>query len=327
MSTPTDTVFEDLHGNPVPEEVHVDTPSNEPLLVEGLGDEIPEEVVVDVDGDKSGGKDDKFLTDDEDDDGPVRARSYSQNVRDRIAREQRVTQRERNARLAAEQAAATLYEGMRALHTEHKKLAVATIDRDVEFTRRELAQAVEEGDSDKQAKANERMASLMADRKAAEMAEFNIPQPQSAQVENDALSDWKLDKGWYDRPTNHKQLTAKQTYMLIDQEMASEGFKAPTSSPEWFKELDRRFALQRPDLYREISGKEPPVERQQQRQPAPRRTQVMGVRRDAGGARSSRVVLTKDDLANMTRFKLDPRNPDHLRQYAAEKRALASKEN
>lgn len=325
MPNPDDTIFEDLRGNQEPEKVLVETPDDGFSLAEDDRDQIPDEVIVDTsasDGDPTKVQGSHDGDDDGFDDDPIRGESYSQRVRDRIARERRVTAREREARMQVEGTAKALYEGMKRLHEEHKKVVLRSIDRDIDDAKRSLTAAAEAGESEKQTEASQRLSTLMADRKAAELAEFDLPEPQSPLV-NEALADWRSENSWYDRPTTPRQLVAKQTYMLIDREMAEEGFAASPSSPEWFKELDARFAKQRPDLFKELKGGREP--RREVREPAPRRSPVMGVRREVV-ARGNKVVLTREDLANMVTFKLDPKNPEHLRRYAAEKRSLASKE-
>lgn len=119
---------------------------------------------------------------------------------------------------------------------------------------------------------------------------------------------WKTNRKWYGRPGYEAETIYAHT---IDEKLVRSG-KNP-NSPEYFAALDREIAKKFPALYKV--------------RPKPGSQTVAGV--PAGGASSAgskapakgKVKLNRRDLEVMRNFGLDPNNPAHLKEYAAQKRA------
>ena len=108
----------------------------------------------------------------------------------------------------------------------------------------------------------------------------------------------------------------------IDQEIANEGFDQNTD--DYFDELDRRLELIFPDLYKDPDEQDPPDPPDEPR-PRPAKKVEPSVRSSSPtppneGNGGTKVKLGPADYANMRKFKLDPKNPEHLKAYAAERR-------
>jgi hypothetical protein len=135
---------------------------------------------------------------------------------------------------------------------------------------------------------------------------------------NPLTDQWKARNRWFGDPAYAAESVAAT---VIDKEVAKDGYKPNT--PQFFAELDRRLRKKMPQiaqLSRSQPGAQPGVQQQRRAQPP-----VSAVR----GARHTTVVrgkvtLTPGDIRNMHTFKLDPKNPEHVKEYARQKAGIES---
>ena len=116
--------------------------------------------------------------------------------------------------------------------------------------------------------------------------------------------------------------TEREAMGVIDKGLGAEGYDI--NSSQYFEELDRRLRIK----FTNLPGRGKSVEKDQKSK-TKKRSSVAGVDRGGvpkGRSRSGRVTLDAEDRANMQRFSLDPSNPDHVKAYAAEKRAIGQQE-
>ena len=136
------------------------------------------------------------------------------------------------------------------------------------------------------------------------------PAPRAAVV-NPIAAKWIRDNdSWF----NNAKFEAHREFVLrLDKQVAAEGYDQGSS--EYYKELDRRVDSAFPTLRRKTpmaTSKSGPV---------------ASVSSSTSATRSSKVVLTQSDLANMRRYNLDPDNKVHLTEYAKQLRDANAKEN
>lgn len=115
-------------------------------------------------------------------------------------------------------------------------------------------------------------------------------------------------KGWMDRNRWFKHPNFQretQAAVAIDRLLASKGYDPNT--PEYFAEMDKR-------IHAEFSHLAPA---------APKVAAAPVVQQTTTGlaqpVNRGKVRLTRDDLANMERFGMDPKDPKALREYAMNK--------
>lgn len=287
--------------------------------------DIPDD---DGDGGEDGGEDagedadDDGAGEDAGDDEPDDLRGVSRKVRDRIMRERRI--RDRDVTVVQEQLVA---ERTRRIEAEKAAAASAAtvLDGQIAKTESELEKAIEEGDSKSQAKLHSQIAELRVKRNQVDEISRRIEAEATKPVApassgNRELDRWKARNPWFSDPS---KMSARGFAIVVDQELASQGLD-PTS-PDYFREMDKRIAKAFPELYR---GRTP-----RQDQPANRRR---GNDRGAvqppssaaaSGAPSGRVVLTREDIRTMRRFGLDPNKKEDKVTFAREKLAIDRRSN
>ncbi len=196
----------------------------------------------------------------------------------------------------------------------------------------ELKQAKEDGDTDKEVELQSKMVDTQVDIRGAEnrkaRAEAAGPPPAAGDKSADwyaslpaKTQEWMKRVGFADWSED-----AVGNAQGIDAVLAREGFDL--NSDDYFTELDRRLSVRYPELYPDPDGEPDP-------DPPPR-----PVVEDApvrGGANppagqapkkgaTTKVTLGRADYANMRKFKLDPKNPAHVKAYATTKRQREAQE-
>jgi len=129
-------------------------------------------------------------------------------------------------------------------------------------------------------------------------------QPKPAPQINAVAQKWLAkNQTWFNNP---KFAAHKQFALAVDAQLTAEGYDQ--MSEDYFAELDRRVDDAFPTLRKKPAATKPA-------------TPVAGVAPAAVGAKKNTVRLTSADLAQMARFGLDPKNKEHLREFARQKRA------
>jgi hypothetical protein len=296
---------------------------------------------TDDDAISAGGEDDEPAAGEEDAEGDDElddeARSYGKNVQARIRREIRLRKR------AAE-------EGQRAVITErqqrldtHRELLqtrkhlaetlLVNVDGDIDKAKAELKRAKDDGNTDEEVAAQEKLSQLHARKAQLEDAKKSL-EATEAQFEQEAkrqtaaasasqeltpaTRSWVERNKWMKNP----KLKSEAYHVLhLDSQLTASG-KVEPGTPAYFKELDRLIARELPALKTKIQA----TMRQQPagKNNAARAGAAPGGRSAPGQSRSAsgptKVVITNEDKQKMLRFKMDPTNKEHLLEFARNKR-------
>lgn len=230
---------------------------------------------------------------------------FSKKTRERIMRERRALHREREGRLAAEKRAADS-------DKELTELRAKFGDSEIQALTQQLKEARANADTEREAEIMAKISEAGAKRGQRKEA------PESTIVDdgppNEALKSWIDANPWW-HSTDPQYAERRAKILRINAELYNNG--EDEYSPDYYTEIDKRMA----------DGGE--VTRQPERQPAPRPQRGAagggegGAARSNGGGNGRSVTITREDKEQMRRFKLDPANPAHLKQWAKQKRALA----
>lgn len=139
------------------------------------------------------------------------------------------------------------------------------------------------------------------------------PAAQPPQIHPDVSGWLDRNKSWYGQP-GHEAATAKAKE--IDADLFKRGYRV--GDPDYFKELDRRLSKEgvvKPGAAAPTGGSHVA--------PAGAGGSSGGGTPNAGGSRN-RLRLSADEVSNMRRFKLDPRNPQHVQEYLRNARRAAA---
>lgn len=274
---------------------------------------------------------------DEDDDGeggqkqrPGESKSAFQRRVDRLTARAKTAEEDRDnlqARLAEAERERDEARGFGA------NASLENIKAQEETVSRELADAIERGDTAKQIELQKKLGRVSAQLLAMENyqkrtqkgeGEGEKAQPRTedrpaptgrAAFKPEARPWYDRNKEWFDDPSRSVERAA---VAAIDADLTREGYEL--SDSDRYDELDRRMKEKFPTLYRKgDSGRN----RQQGRQ------RVAGVGHestgagrgdpDRGGGRTQ--ALTNEDKRLMRTFKLDPANPEHVKNFRREQRA------
>lgn len=258
---------------------------------------------------------------------------YSEKVRKRIMRERRLTRQAREDAAAARAEAQAAQEAVAKLQADVHGIAREKQAREitakleeskgrVAALREKYRQARIDGDVDAELKIQEELSEADFERRLIEaavrqqqqaaaagdtQAGANAPaprqQPAAAPQIPETTKTWvERNAGWYGKDA---VLTAAA--QAIDKQMYAEGLR-PTSAA-YFAELDRRMVARG---LRKPGGAE--------RRAASPVASASGEPAN-GGRPSNRVQITEADKKLMRSFRLDPNNPQHVKQFAIEKRA------
>jgi hypothetical protein len=250
------------------------------------------------------------------------AKGYSANVQKRIQREQRATRRareeanaERAQRIVAQKEAFKLNKNM-------LEVLGVTVANEIKAKLVALKAAKEAGDSSKEVDIQQELAELntrMGDINKAKPQFEKEPDFEGAAKPNELAATWKERNKFF----GHPKFKAETALVKEIDLRLSKTAGVSSRSPEYFRLLDQAIAADMPDLRTKVKTIFKPVQRQQtqQRVAAVQTRGTTQVRTQAGG--SKRVLLNKQDVANMVTFKLDPKNPEHVKQYAREKMEAA----
>lgn len=330
-----DIVFEDLHGVPDQHSVEVDLDADkdgirrlavddDPDGEDGVDDETDDLAASDDAADDDSGEDDDLAAsgDDEEDDDDRQPRNAFQK---RLDRERRAKLK---ARREAEEANTRAQELARQLEQQSRTISEAErkrIDDDIASVKRQLKDAFENGDTDKQVDLTTQLSELQAKKLVADRQQpSGDTQPDGQQQGGmpELAQKWMKKNGdWFRQPGFERYTRAANR---IDSELYQEGYDV--NSRDYYKELDRRLSTQFPDMF---DDEKPGRRGQGQRD---RRSTVASVdgasnSRASKRALSGRVELGADDFRVMRAFGLDPNDPAHLKEFAASRRERLAAEN
>jgi hypothetical protein len=255
------------------------------------------EVVLDADAEGEEVDEQEESADGEQQDDPDDLQDYGKKVRKRIQREQDLKQKERAARVKAEEENALLRQRLADVEAN---AAASTIATRLEAAQEKLKQARYDADINAETDALAELSAVIDERAKAAARKKQEPasDPQREAKANELIDGWMKDHDWFDKPEFAAQ---KAATLAINAQLSREGFD--DTEPEFYAELTKRVR----DSVKLPSRPKPPrtvLSRSTEgRQPTPR----------------GRVIITAEDKATMRGFNLDPNNKAHLLAFAKEK--------
>lgn len=265
--------------------------------------------------------------DDEDDD-----EGYSVRVRKRIAR-LRAQKGESDRALAVQRAEnAKLREQVNRATTSAIDSSVSSLEKARKDLLEKIAAAKEGGDTKLEVELEDELADV---RERLRSAKYHKSRAAATRGDDDTGADDGGKPRGQGQPAKLRKITRdfldevgfedwkpsdKALLGGIDAELAAEEDLTP-DDPEYYDELRRRMRKRAPHLFDEEDLDEDdddPPPRRKRRTPASAGGRESASRSDLSG---STVRITAQDKRVMRTLKLDPNDKDHLRQFAAEKRA------
>ncbi len=263
-------------------------------------------------------------------------KNLTRSMQKRILREKRLGRRQvEQVKQEAQQAVST--ERQERLNYERdalesKKTAnemlIINLDFLIKDKQGQLKKAKEDGDTDKEVEISSEIADLYSRKREQEgvkqqltqrATEFEERAKQPVQVHQELSP---TTKSWLERNKwmTHAAFKSEAIHTRqLDVELSK---RMDPSDPRYFQELDRLIAREIPLLKPKIQAlsKRPAArtDTKQQGAVAPKGRSAPG-KSGVNRASSSRVTLTREDLEMMAQFKLDPKNPEHQKQWAREK--------
>lgn len=258
--------------------------------------------------------------------------NFSKAMQNRVNRERRVAQRERDR---AEQASAT----NRKLAVENHELQqvlASTMAKNLESQIRDkqglLKKAKEDGATDDEIKLQGELDDLRATKRDVDATVERLgkvkPEDVVRQLDDQSGGNklppetqrWLGRNRWINNQQFGAQaLVAQAIDKSLAKEYAAGRFRHAPGTTSYFTELDRRIHENLPALrsqIRQAYGEPRRGDQAPRTAPASRSTTTTAAARSG----SNKVELTRADLQNMQEFGLDPKNPKHLKEYARNKR-------
>lgn len=247
--------------------------------------------------------------------------AYSVPVRKRIMRERRIAREAREER--GRESAKNLDLERKLLQSTRTtaELTIANIDTQIAAETARLKKAKEDGDTDAEIEAQGKLNDAQSKKREMttvkerlEQAEKELAKPAQGGVSDQARA-WMDRNKWFNGPQFFAESAAVR---VLDAQVAREGLDK--NSEAYFKRLDSLIREKLPGLRTKLQA-------QQQRRPsasgpsAPVSRASVSSRQSAGGPQAGRKVvkLTRADVDNMVNFKMDPKNPEHIKEYARNK--------
>jgi hypothetical protein len=254
---------------------------------------------------------------------------YGKKVRARIERERRATAAERGRAEAAEAELARMRRSVIDEKITNAKAEVGRIETEVTQIETDLEKALEDGKTKEAVRLTSRLTDIKARRERlnAQMEDGPPEAPIAPVVDTNKA---RLVTGW---KAKHVDWYAKEGFERytrsanrIDKELAAEGYDS--REQDYFDELDRRLRKEAPAVFDDKADMEDKEDTTVVGKKGP--ATVAPVRDGSRGGKQSerasmtRVVITREDKAEMRRFNLDPNDPRVLREWAANKRQSTS---
>lgn len=242
----------------------------------------------------------------DDEDEPL---SKSKAVKKRIERERKLWQGRVNDKDLEIQ---SLQAKLAQVERDKSDESLAAIDGNIELTRASLRAAKESGDSDKEIEFTEKLTDLRAEKivraRTQQQSPAQIQAGPERQPRNEAKDEWLSENDWFDQAGRE---TDSAIVRAVDQEIFAAGLDP--NSKEYFDELNKRLAkrgIKAKALAAEEDDDDPA--------PPPRKQVVSDGRPSAPTGNGGKVTITSAQADQMRMFKLDPRNPQHVRRWLSE---------
>ncbi len=270
---------------------------------------------------------------------------FSKKFQRRLDRSERLKREERTRADDAEAENDRLRKQLKKARKTSKESGTDDLERQIKQAETELETAIEGGKSADQV----RLTSQLTDLKAEKIAAKYVPDDdddddpedepgrrrKSRRQNTELTDDWKDEHAdWYGKSGFLRQTRLANQ---LDKEVFDDGYRA--DEPEYFEELNKRLKAKAPELFDEDLGADDDDGDVDQGRRGRKRTGDRNRRSPVASADdsargdgkkkkrdSNKVELGQAEFANMRRFGLDPQNPAHVKEYAANKRQLEREE-
>lgn len=295
-----DDDFEDLHPS-------VDDDEDEDDL-----EEIDEEEDAEQDEEEAEETDDAEEDEDDEDD------KYSKSVKKRIDRERQLRQKEKA------EADAKLRRMERKLELRDAKDDLREFERETEAKlaklRKKKVDALEEGETGAAVDVDDEILDLRAELKDRQRKVKELEDNLETDDSPDASGVPEAGRKWLEKyPEFHTNRQFNTVVLQADKMVAARGFDKNTD--KYYAEIEKIVEVQFPEI---IKKKKVQVTNKgdRRKKSVVGKTQKAGVerrRKKAAVTKKGVIRLTQADQASMKMFGLDPRNPQHAREWAANK--------
>lgn len=290
----------------------------------------------DEDEDLERDEDDEDLADDleavdsDEEDRPTKkGKNKPSKWKRRLERERRLREEEqensRELRERLEKIEKTVTAGA---NTETFNRESAELKQKIKDTNTEIAAAIEDGDSAKQAELNDKLVDLKVELKAKQVT-YERAQEEAKTVAQARSADTivvRKVKQWVRKHPRYQRDIEFQSFVKgVDKAVAQAGYDP--ESDDFYRELDRRIKKRYPEEYKMGKSRDEDIddEGEEEETPKPRRKHPSANMRrgndkpakENGGfnIKNGKVRLTPRQMQNMRAFQMDPSNPDDVREY------------
>jgi len=273
----------------------------------------------DEDEDEDADEADEDEDSDEDEDEDEDDDKYSKNVRKRIERERRLRKQDRadaDARFAKLERENKLIRKEGAFN-----ITKAEAESELKSLRQAKIDAKEEGDTAKEVDIDEKILDVKS---KVRTAETELKQAKDEVDSGTSDTDGTPPAGlkWLKKyPQFHTNQQFKRVVLSADSMVSDRGFDRNTD--EYYEEIEKICAVQFPEIVKPAKkstrkGKRTETANKKRRRSAVGGTSKAGARK-ARKTRSGQIRLTKADQDQMVVFGMDPKNPEHIREWASNK--------
>lgn len=346
-----ESTFEDLHGNPAEEsDLELDVSDSENPIIQAALDGSDDEWTPPDDDD--GEKPKKKTDDDEDDDDDLEDiededsdeededsekdddedadedadeeddedeeeddKKYSKNVQKRIDRERELRRQEKaesDAKMRRMERKLELRDEKDKLRDEERKT-----ESKLRKLRKQKADALDDNDNSKIVEIDEEMLELKSDLKVRQSEVKKLEENIDIDDGPDTGGVPEAGRKWLAKyPEFNTNDAFKDVVLTADKMVARRGLDKNTD--KYYAEIEKIVAVQFPEIVKQRAAKV--RKKPRRKKPAVGGTQKPGTRkRKTRKGRKGVIRLTKTDQEQMRNFGLDPKNPTHAKEWAANK--------
>jgi len=344
-----ESLFEDLHGSPSDDsDLELDLSSDNPIIqaaaageddsweppkkddkdepkessdddeedlddLHPIDDDEDEDVDEDEDEDEDEGEDDDDPEDEDEDESDEKPKS---KVQKRIDRERELRRKEKA------EADAKLRRMERKLELRDAKDEFRDLERETESKLRKLrkkkVEAMEEGETESAVDVDDEILDLKAELRARQTKLKDLEKSIDVDDGPDTSGIPEAGRKWLDKyPEFHTNSQFNTVVLQADKMVASRGFDKNTE--KYYAEIEKIVGVQFPEIVSKRTAKVSTKGESRRKRKSPvGKTQKAGVRtKRAVVSQKGRIRLTKADQDSMRMFGLDPRNPQHAKEWAA----------
>jgi hypothetical protein len=234
----------------------------------------------------------------------IKKEPYSDRVKNRIAKEV-------SRRKAEEDKSRALEERLAKLETSATTQTKNDLDLQYQNVSKNLKEAIEGGDTEKQVKLMDEMADVRSQIKSVQETPAVKTETKTPEIPHLAKEWIEKNSNWWNK-AGHRAAT--QLAFGVDADLTEEGYDM--ADPEYYIEMDKRMGKFYPDLIKSEENTSN-GEQKELKSKVKAQSPVAGVSRSSQNSAKS-VMLTKDDLQNAITFGININDPAALKRYARE---------